>query len=769
VKLAKGARIGPYEVIGLLGAGGMGEVYRARDGRLGRDVAIKVLPDSLASDPERLRRFEREARAAGCLNHPNLLTVHNVGSHDGSPYIVSELLEGETLRERDRLEGFSLRKALEVAIAVARGLSAAHAKGIVHRDLKPENLFVTKDGRVKILDFGLAKLQRTSDVAMPEGETASQGTAAGMVVGTAAYMSPEQVRGRPADHRSDIFSFGVLLYEIVSGRRPFRGDTPADVMTAILREDSPELQARGGPVPPALDRIVRRCLEKRAEDRFHSAHDLALALEAVSEPRDLSVESACRSPVRPALPAQDKAIIVLPFKDISPGGDNEYFSDGLTDEIIADLSKIRSLRVISRTSAMRLKGTGKDVRSIGRELNVQYVLEGSVRKAGANLRITAQLVDATTDAQLWAEKYSGTLEDVFAIQERLSRTIVEALKLRLSPEEDRSIGERPIGDLRAYECYLRARVEMWRWSEDALDRARRLLHDGLAIVGENAVLRAAMGSVLCLYVEAGIRRDESCLDEAEECAIKVFALDPDSADGHRLRGAIEYQRGRVQEAVRHLKQAVSRDPTNPDSLIYLANCYLISGREPAARPLIQRLLEIDPLTPFNHLMPGWAEVVEGRLESGLGFYAKGYEMDPENPLARLFYAWNLAWNGRVDEAGSIIDLLAKHSPQSVLAQAGLLLKHALRGDRAGALKAVSGELEAAARWVEFLSRMMAQGYALIGLKDEALDWLENATRRGFINHPFLSRLDPFLENLRGERRFLRLMDEVRVRWERFEA
>ncbi|HUL79568.1 MAG TPA: protein kinase [Vicinamibacteria bacterium] len=282
--LVPGSRLGPYEILAPLGAGGMGEVYRARDSRLGRDVAVKVLPESRRSDPERLRRFEQEARAASALNHPSLLAVLDVGAHDGAPYVVSELLEGETLRERLRVGGLTPTKAVEYAVQIALGLSAAHEKGITHRDLKPENLFLTRDGRVKILDFGLAKLRepRPDGDGGPEGETLSHDTEPGAILGTVGYMSPEQVRGRPADHRSDIFSFGAVLYEMLSRRRAFLGDSSPEVLTAILKEDPPELASSERNLPPALGRVVRRCLEKRPEDRFHSAHDLALALEAIS-------------------------------------------------------------------------------------------------------------------------------------------------------------------------------------------------------------------------------------------------------------------------------------------------------------------------------------------------------------------------------------------------------------------------------------------------------------------------------------------------------
>ena len=475
--IAAGTRLGPYEVTALIGAGGMGEVYRARDPRLERDVAIKVLPPEFAADPDRLRRFEQEARTVAALNHPNILALFDIGTHKGAPYLVTELLEGASLRERLGGGPLPLGTVVELAAQLASGLAAAHAKGIVHRDLKPENVFVTRDGHVKILDFGLAK----HFAAVPSGpqtelptQDASRGTQAGVLLGTVGYMSPEQVRGEPADARSDIFSFGCVLYEMLGGRPAFRKDSAVETLHAILKEDPLPLASpsgsSSGPPSPAVQRIVRRCLEKRPEDRFASASDLHFALQSLLQLPGL--ESVSQEPPR-------KSIVVLPFENLSPDPENAYLADGLTEEVIADLSKVRSLLVISRTSAMRYKGATKSLPAIAEELKVRYVLEGSVRRAGNNLRITAQLIEAATDGHLWAEKYTGTLDDVFDMQEKVSRAIVEALKVELTPEENRRLGDHPIQNAYAFECYLKARREIWRWGEpSSLDRAMEYLETG---------------------------------------------------------------------------------------------------------------------------------------------------------------------------------------------------------------------------------------------------------------------------------------------------
>lgn len=475
--------------------------------------------------------------------------------------------------------------------------------------------------------------------------------------------------------------------------------------------------------------------------------------------------SGSRSGDRPieATPAPIKSIAVLPFANLSADPENEYFAAGLADEVTADLSKLRALRVTSRTSSMAFRGSTKDVRAIAGELGVRYVLEGSVRRAGNRLRITVQLIDATTDDHLWAETYDGTIEDVFAIQERLARVIVAALELRLSAEEERRLGERPIANLHAYECYLRARQEGWRWRRDAIDHAVQLLRNGLEIIGDNARLHAALGRAYLQYREAGIDFGERPLLEAETCARRVFALEAASAAGLQLRGWTLYARGRVQEAVRDLKAAHDIDRNDADTLLLLSNCYLISGATSFARPLIKRLLAVDPLTPMSRCMPAWADVLDGNFAAAVEPYRQMLEMDPTNPMARLFTVWVLILAGRTDEAGAVAARFPPETRDSVPARIALCLV-----DRT-VPPALLDEMEGMATAPDLFPRFLAQGFALAGMPERALHWLERAVDRGFINHPYLARHDPLLETLRGTRRFAELMEIVRDRWERFEA
>lgn len=479
-----------------------------------------------------------------------------------------------------------------------------------------------------------------------------------------------------------------------------------------------------------------------------------------------------RPPVAPRAPsALDglKSIAVLPFSNLSADPENEYFAAGLTDEVTADLSKLRALRVISRTSSATFRGSTKDVKTIAGELGVQYILEGSVRRAGSRLRITAQLIDAGTDAHLWADSYDGSVEDVFAIQERLARVIVEALELRLTADEELGLAERPIANVHAYECYLRARQEGWRWRQDAIDHAVQLLRNGLELVGDNAGLYAALGHAHLQYREAGIDFGEQPLLEAEACVRKVFALEPASAAGLQLRGWIHYSRGRIQEAVRDLKAALHSDANNADTLLLLTNCYLISGRGASARPLIDRLLAVDPLTPLSRCMPAWADVLDGKFAAAVEPYRQMFEMDPANPMARLFYVWVLVLNRRADAAGEVLATFPPEVRDTVPARIAFFLAHALAGDRQQAQSALTSEIEAAATATDVFPRFLAQGFALAGMPERALHWLEIAVDRGFINHTFLTRHEPFFRSLRSDSRFVRLMEIVRSRWERFEA
>ena len=462
--MESGTKLGHYEILALLGKGGMGEVWRAKDTKLGREVAIKTLPAEFSQDEDRLVRFQREARAASALNHPNICIVHDLDEHDGAPFIVMELLKGENLTEKMARGPLAINQALDLGMQLADALDAAHNKGIVHRDIKPANIFVTDRGTAKLLDFGLARVQVATSSGAP---TVDNLTNSGAVLGTVSYMSPEQARGEELDARTDLFSLGVVFYEMTTGRPAFIGNTTAVIFDRLFNKVLDPPTRLNPEVPRELDAMIEKLLAKDRNQRSSSAWELRAGIERIK------LDSASRrGKSQPSGEPNDgeTSIAVLPFENHSADADNEYFSDGLTDEIITDLSQIQSLRVISRNSSMQLKGSGKDLKAVADELHVRYVLQGGVRKAGNAVRVTAQLIDPVKDAHLWAEKYSGKLEDIFEIQEQISRQIVDALKMRLSPEEDQKLADRPIDNVEAFECYHRARREIYKFTEEGLDR-----------------------------------------------------------------------------------------------------------------------------------------------------------------------------------------------------------------------------------------------------------------------------------------------------------
>ncbi len=578
--LDPGTRLGPYVVEAPLGAGGMGEVYRARDERLGRGVALKVLPEAFAADPERLRRFETEARAAAAISHPNVLVVHDV-SVARPPFVVFELLEGQTLRERMAAASLTAADAVDFARQIARGLAAAHDKGVVHRDLKPDNVFVTRDGLAKILDFGLARIDEgvssaTDLTSLPTLER----TAAHVVLGTVGYMSPEQVRGLPVDHRSDLFSLGILLYEMLTGQRAFSRGSVAESQAAILRDEPPP-PLPGRSLAPGIERVVRRCLAKRPEERFPAARELLFALEAVAP--------QAAPPEEPKAPS----IAVLPFADLSPARDQEYFCDGLAEELIAALARIRGVRVASRTSSFQFRASGADVRAIGERLGVGAVLEGSVRRAGDRLRVSVQLVGTSDGYQLWSERYDRQADDVFAIQEEIAQSVAGALQVVLTERDRDALQARRAASLEAYELYLRGRrvLNSLRHLRSALPLFERaiqidpgfaLAHAGLAELSH------------WLYAWAGGREEDR--RRAESASRRALELAPDLAEVHAARGAALALGREHDAAATEFEAAIRLNPQLWEAYWMFGRMRFAEGRRDEAERLWTKAMAVRPRT-----------------------------------------------------------------------------------------------------------------------------------------------------------------------------
>lgn len=781
MKIVPGARLGAFEILGLLGLGGMGEVYRAHDTRLGRDVALKRLPERFAQDADRVERLIREARLLASLNHPNIASIYGVEDSQGMPVLVLELVEGPTLADHLASAPIALDDVLSIALQIAEALEAAHARGVIHRDLKPANIKVTSDGTVKLLDFGLAKALADDSPGSDASDSPTMTYAAtrvGAVVGTAPYMSPEQAKGRVADRRADVWAFGCVLFELLTGRRAFAGETTSEVLAKVLERD-PDWSALPVTTPPGLARLVRRCLQKDPRQRLHDIADARLEIEevqAASRPAHISARpspdpsgrSARRWTAEPAgAPSSDNSIVVLPFGNLSPSPDDEYFSDGLTDELIVDLSKIRALRVICRTSAMRLKGTEKDPRTLGRELDVRYVLAGSVRKAGSSLRITAELIEAPTNTTVWADKYSGTLADVFDVQERVSREIVRALDLTLSPREAQQLTQRPIADLTAYDCYLRARQEVFRFSSDALDRATRLLNQGLAIVGENPLLRAYLGYADVLRFRVGVSSDEDLLARAEAQARKILAGASDSAIAWTLLGMVAFERGQLQEAVRHLQRTLALEPSNADALMWLGGCYVHAGRTEAAALVTAQVIKVDPLFGSGWALAALVHWFDGRFAEAIPGMTRAIELEPDNQQLRWSWGYTLALNGRLDEAAEQAERLRRTDPDFVYTRLLVSLTDALRGRHAEALDQLAA-LERI-RLDAHVSLHAAESHAVAGGEARAIALLQHAVEHGFHPYAFIATHDPFFESVRRDVRFQQIVAEAKTRYERFQV
>ncbi|MEP6770066.1 MAG: protein kinase [Acidobacteriota bacterium] len=832
--LPAGHRLGPYEVLSALGAGGMGEVYRARDTRLERQVAVKVLPEGFGADPDRLRRFADEARAASALNHPNILTIHDVGEAGGSPYVVSELLEGVTLREELLPGPLPLKRVRQYAIGIARGLAAAHEKGIVHRDLKPENLFVTKDGRVKILDFGLAKLRPPETLRGPltEAPTEAPGTEPGVILGTVGYMAPEQVRGEPADQRSDIFAFGTILYEMLTGERAFKRDTVVETMTAILKEERPPLPDSQRQIPAEFVRVLDHCLEKNPQERFQSAGDIAFALSALpGQPvgsgatsrrgsrRGLAWGGAALALLvlagaallwqraqkvgarRPQATSSDRrSIAVLPFQNLSPDPENSFFADGMTEDILAQLSKIRNLKVVSRTSVMRYKGTQKPLREIAAELGVAAILEGSVRRAGNRVRIVGQLVDASTDEHLWSETYDRQLEDVFAIQSDVAQRIAASLQATLSPAEKKRIEGRPTENLVAYDLYLKGRESYNRFRKEENEKAIENFQKALKLDPGFAQAYAGLGDC---YAQRARRFGftESWLDASLEASRKAIAIAPELPEGHKALGLAYLVKGANRESLEASRRAVDLSPNHSPAVNNLATVLFALGRLDEALLSSRRAVALDPRNPVSVVLMGMVSDALDETGPAEASFRRALELQPDLAQAhgRLidFYLRRRRDREAMEQSRSAL-LLASLEPAAIavgeaelvagdLERARELFEQILpsvRGVRLGRLSSTGVETylaylhlragrraEADALLAESLAtdkRQLENGnqdwsvpfdmacvHALGSEKDEAFRWLDRAVESGWRGWPLGTR-SPLLDRLRSDERLSRI-------------
>jgi serine/threonine-protein kinase len=720
-----------------LGQGGMATVYLAHDLKHDRDVALKVLRPELAATLGR-ERFLAEIRLTAQLDHPHILTLLDSGESESFVWYTLSFIRGESLRQKlTREMQLAVEEALTITAQIAGALEHAHQHGIIHRDVKPENILL-HEGEAMLADFGIA-------LAVKEAG-GQRLTETGLSVGTPQYMSPEQAAAeRQLDARSDVYSLGAVLYEMLAGEPPFTGVTPQAVIAKLMVQEAMPLRIVRKTIPAGLEAAVARALAKTPADRPPSAAAFAKALTGPAE--------------APAPPEQ--SIVVLPFENLSPDPENAFFADGLTEELIADLSQVRALRVISRTSAMLLKGAKKDVPTIAGDLNVRYVLEGSVRRAGNGLRITAQLIDAATDRHLWAEKYAGTLEDVFNLQEKLSRRIVEALKITLAPDEDRHLASRDIPDVEAFALYLRARQEFARMTEASLDLAEQLVERALARTGPNALLLATAAEIGYLRHDQGFRPSAETLDRADALAARALELAPDLGEAHAARGLIAWRRFDVPASVRHLLRSVELDPSNATAAWAAAYVLAEIGRTSEARELGDRAHALDPLYWPAQAGSVLADLSDGCFDSALAKAAGMHSISGGGPAPDLLLGVCLLYAGRPDEAGAAFGRLAAAGAGAFSWFGTFLGAWATRDREAMHRVLAEGATREAVGIDKELSWMAAAAFASVGDTDEALRWLSQVIEMGFINHRFFAEHDPFLAKLRGDPRFDALMERAR--------
>jgi serine/threonine protein kinase/tetratricopeptide (TPR) repeat protein len=778
VALQSGFRLGPYEILSPLDAGGQGEVYRARDSRLGREVAIKVPPERLAQDRAALARFERETRAVAKLSHPNILEIHDVGQESGIAYAVTELLRGETLRARLSAGPLPWRSSAEIGIAIAEGLAAAHACGVTHRDLKPENVFLTADGRVKILDFGLASLE--PEKVAQESSPRSAITQTGTVMGTAGYMSPEQVRGKRADARSDIFSLGCILYEMVTGERTFSGETTAETLVAILREEPKDPALLAPDLPEQGDQIILRCLAKAPEARFQSARDLSFALKvavgtpappvlAPPKPRQWRRElifaaAAALAAVAIAVLFTNRggntfdSLAILPFANASGDPEAEYLSDGLAESLIQSLSRLENVRVLAWTTVLQYKG--KDPLKSAKELGVRAVLTGRLLRRGQALVAEAELVDVRRGTRLWAEKAPGRIPDSLAADE-MARGVSRSLRASLAPSAERSrSGVRPQNP-EAFDLYLKGRYFWNKRDPEGIEKGIAFFQEAIGKDPHYALAFAGLADSYDLIAFYDILPPREILPKARYAAVRALELDPTIAEAQTVLADIQYEFDwSFPSAEQGFRKAIASNPGYAQAHQWYSNFLSVSKRFDESFAEIARARELDPLNIMIDTDAGLARYWAGQYDRALGELGHTAELNRNFFLTRLYLGFAQAGKGRFDLAIAEAEAARRLEPNDPSPVTLYGYACARAGRRAEALQALEDlRTMSEKRFVSAL--MVAPIHVGLGDRDKAFEFLEKAyeERSGRLVYLGVERaFDP----LRSDRRFQDLLRRLRL-------